>query len=78
MIGVLEDIRVPFSIDIAFGDPITPKGVLYSYYGVVLDKTILIQAYNVETVLAEKLQTIIDKQTGNSRMKDFYDIYIIN
>ena len=78
LLGIFENIRVPFSIDIAFGDPITPKKIAYSYQSVVLSKNISIQAYNIETVLAEKLQTIIDKQTGNSRMKDFYDLYILN
>lgn len=78
LVGILENIRVPFSIDIAFGDPITPQKISYSYQAVVLDKNISIQAYNIETVLAEKLQTIINKQTGNSRMKDFYDIFIIH
>ena len=78
LVGILENIRIPFSIDIAFGDPITPKNIEYNYQSIVIDKNISIQAYNIETVLAEKLQTIIDKQIGNSRMKDFFDIYILN
>ncbi len=78
LLGPFENIRVPFSIDIAFGDPITPKKVTYSYQSLVLNKNISIQAYNIETVIAEKLQTIIDKKTGNSRMKDFYDVYILS
>lgn len=77
LIGKLENIKVPFSIDLATGDPITRSKATYQYQPIVYGDTIQIQRYTVETVLAEKLQTVMDKKTGNSRMKDFYDIYIL-
>lgn len=78
LVGKLDNINVPFSIDIASGDPITPRQTLYEFKSLLLEKDISLSIYNIETVLAEKLQTIIDKQTGNSRMKDFYDVYLIS
>ncbi len=77
LIGTLENIKVPFSIDLATGDPITPHELKYQYHSILKDEIMEIKWYNVESVLAEKLQTILDKKTGNSRMKDFYDIYIL-
>ncbi len=77
LIGKLDNIRVPFSIDVATGDPITPSKKTYHYKSLILDKNIELYSYNIETVLSEKIQTIIDKSFGNSRMKDFYDIYLI-
>lgn len=78
LVGTFENIRVPFTIDIAYGDPITPSKINYQYYSLVTKKKIDIHTYNLETVLAEKIQTIFDKQLDNSRMKDFYDIYIVS
>lgn len=78
LIGRLDNIKVPFSIDMAYGDPITPNKIHYRYNTIVSEQKLSLMAYNHESVLAEKLQTIVDKRTGNSRMKDFYDIYLIN
>jgi predicted nucleotidyltransferase component of viral defense system len=75
--GKLENIKVPFHIDLATGDPITPDKITYKYRQLIDRSIIEIKSYTVETILAEKLQTIIDKKIGNSRMKDFYDIYIL-
>lgn len=77
LIGTLENIRVPFTVDIAAGDPITPGKETYRYPSMVLKDSFVLNTYNVETILAEKLHTVIDKRTGNSRMKDLYDIYIL-
>ena len=77
LIGKLENIKVPFSIDLATGDPITPCEITYRYHSILNDEIMEIKCYNVESVIAEKLQTILDKKIGNSRMKDFYDIYIL-
>ncbi len=77
LIGKLDNIKVPFTIDLATGDPITPREITYQYHSVLKDEVMEIKRYTVESVLAEKLQTIMDKKTGNSRMKDFYDIYIL-
>lgn len=77
IIGQLDNIRLPFTLDMATGDPVTPNIVEYKFKSMYDDKVISIKSYNIETILAEKLETIIDKQVGNSRMKDFYDIYMI-
>lgn len=77
LIGRLDNIKVPFHIDLATGDPITPDKITYKYKEIIEGNIIEINSYTVETVLAEKLQTIMDKRTGNSRMKDFFDIYIL-
>lgn len=77
LIGKLENIKVPFHIDLATGDPITPSRITYKYRQLIDRSIFEIKSYTVETILAEKLQTIMDKRIGNSRMKDFYDIYIL-
>ena len=75
--GHLENIRQSFHVDIATGDPITPKDIQYSYQSLIEHETIAFRAYNLETVVAEKIQTILKRGLLNSRCKDYYDIYII-
>lgn len=70
-----ENIKVNFHIDISTGDIITPRAIEYSYKKILENEYISVMAYNSETILAEKIQSILDKKIGNSRMKDFYDIY---
>ncbi len=77
LIAKLDNIKVPFHIDLASGDPITPVEKTYKYKQIIDNNLIEIKSYTVETILAEKFQAIIDKRVGNSRMKDFYDIYIL-
>ena len=76
VIGHLENIRIPFSIDIATGDPIYPLPRL-ERYSTILGDVIELNMYPLETVLSEKLQTILTRAEINSRSKDFYDIYAI-
>ena len=76
VIGHLENIRIPFSIDIATGDPIYPLPRL-ERYSTILGDVIELNMYPLETVLSEKLQTILTRAEINSRSKDFYDIYTI-
>ncbi len=70
-----ENINVNFHLDISTGDIITPRAIEYSYKKILENETISLLAYNQETIIAEKLQSILDKKIGNSRMKDFYDLY---
>ncbi|MGI6089782.1 MAG: nucleotidyl transferase AbiEii/AbiGii toxin family protein [Saccharofermentanales bacterium] len=67
----------PLKIDISSGDIITPGAVQYSYKLMFEDRYIRILSYNLETVLAEKLETIVHRHVANTRMRDFYDIYIL-
>lgn len=75
--GRLENIRQNFHVDVATGDPITPGPVSYTYKCLLSDEKIKFRAYNLETIIAEKMQTILTRGALNSRSKDFYDIFII-
>lgn len=78
ILGRLENIRQPFSVDIATGDPITPKAIEYRYKSVFdSSREIKVLSYNLETIIAEKLETAVSRKTDNSRSKDFYDLYIV-
>lgn len=73
----LENIRQTIPLDIATGDPITPGEISYEYQSIFNDCFFEICAYNIETMLAEKIQTVYKRGVFNSRSKDFYDIYIL-
>lgn len=75
LIGNLENLKIPFHIDISTGDIITPRAIEYKYKKLLEDDYIEIYTYNQETVIAEKLQTILSRKIANSRMKDYYDLY---
>lgn len=77
MATTFDEVVTPLKIDISIGDVITPREVRYSFKLMLEDRSIDIWAYNLETVLAEKLETIITRTTTNTRMRDFYDIYIL-
>lgn len=77
MSTTFDGVVTPLKIDISTGDAITPREVRYSFKLMLEDRSIDIWAYNLETVLAEKLETIITRTTTNTRMRDFYDIYIL-
>ena len=72
-----ETIKQSFNIDIATGDPITPKEIRYKYLPLLGDYYIDLYAYNMETVLAEKIETILSRLELNGRTRDFYDVYLI-
>lgn len=72
-----DGVITPLKIDISTGDAITPCEVRYSFKLMLEDRSIEIWAYNLETVLAEKLETVVSRATTNTRMRDFYDIYIL-
>jgi len=75
--AVLENMRTPLKIDFSTDDVITPREVTFSLRMLFEERTISILAYNLETVLAEKLETVIARSTANTRMRDFYDIYVL-
>lgn len=70
--------RVPLKLDITAGDKITPKAIEYSYPMMFSDGTLEIFAYNLETILAEKLETVISRGDQNTRPRDYYDIFILS
>ena len=73
----LENIRQIVPLDLATGDPITPESIQYEYTPLFLGKPIKLASYNVETILAEKIETLYRRGLANSRCKDFYDIHVI-
>ena len=73
----IDNIKEKFHIDIVTGDPITPKEIIYKYKPILGDYYVKLRAYNIETVLAEKIETILSRAELNGRMRDFYDIYLI-
>ena len=72
-----DGVKQSLKIDITTGDTITPREVGYKFNLMLEDRAIEVLAYNLETVLAEKLETLISRGTTNTRMRDFYDIYIL-
>lgn len=74
----LENIKQIIHLDIATGDVVTPQPITYDYKAIFYDENFPIIAYTIETILAEKLQTIYSRSFLNSRSKDFYDIYILS
>ena len=77
IVGMLEKLRVNMFVEFTTGDKITPKEIDYNYNSIFEDKKISILAYTIETILAEKFETIISRSIANTRLKDFYDIYIL-
>jgi len=72
-----DGVITPLKIDISTGDIITPREIKYNFKLMLENRTIEVWAYNLETVLAEKLETVISRNVTNTRMRDFYDIYIL-
>lgn len=77
MEALLERLRQPVKIDISTDDAITPGAIEYKYPLLFEERGIYLNTYNIETLLAEKSQTIINRGLANTRMRDFYDLYEI-
>ena len=75
--ATLDKLRQAIKIDISTGDVITPGAVEYSYKLMFEDRSISIWTYNLETLLGEKLETIMARETTDTRMRDFYDIHVL-
>ncbi len=67
----------PIKIDVSTGDIITPHAIEYSYKLLLEDRSISLLSYNLETIIAEKLQTILSRGILNTRMRDYYDLHIL-
>ena len=72
-----EKMAVPLKLDITTGDKITPREIEYRYRLMLEDRSISVLAYNLATILAEKLETVISRGDQNTRPRDYYDIYIL-
>ena len=67
----------PMKIDVTTGDVITPTAIQYDFPMLFEDKTVPVMAYTLETVLAEKYETIIRRNIGTTRARDFYDLHTL-
>ena len=73
-----DTLLTPLSIDVSTGDAITPHAVEFTFHEIFdQDKSFKLWAYNIETVLAEKVETILRRTVFNTRPRDFYDVYIL-
>lgn len=75
--GEFDKLKTHFFIEVTTGDIITPREIKYKYNSIFENKTINIMAYTIETIIAEKFESIISKNISTTRAKDFYDIYIL-
>lgn len=69
--------KIPMKIDITTGDKITPRQIDYGYNFLFEEKSVLVKAYTLETILAEKYETVIRRNIGNTRARDFYDLFVL-
>ena len=76
--ALMGKMMVPIKIDISTGDIITPRAIEYCYPLMLEERTINLWSYNLETILAEKLQTVLSRGILNTRTRDFYDIYTLS
>lgn len=77
MEALLDRARIPMKLDFSTDDAITPGAVELGYPRLLEDGEIPIMAYNLETLLAEKLETVVSRGVANTRMRDFYDIFAL-
>jgi len=77
LVASYETIMNRLQIDLSTGDIITPSEIKYHYRKIFSDTSIDILAYNLETLLAEKVETILNRGELNTRIRDFYDVYIL-
>lgn len=77
LVAEYDTITTPMQIDITTGDAITPKEVFYLFKMIFEEGDIGVWTYNVETVLAEKVETILKRGEWNTRPRDFYDVFIL-
>ena len=77
ILSKLDNNKTYITVELTTGDVITPREMKYNYNSIFEDKKIPIMSYPLETVLAEKFQTIVTRGLLNTRLKDFYDVYIL-
>lgn len=69
--------KIPMKIDITTGDRIIPSQIDYGYKFMFEEKSVMVKAYTLETIIAEKYETVIRRNIGNTRARDFYDLYML-
>ena len=74
---MMEQMKIPLTIDITTGDKITPKEIEYNYKLLFENREIKLMSYNLETIISEKLHAILSLGEDNTRMRDYYDVYML-
>ena len=77
ILSKLGNNKTYITVELTTGDEITPREIKFSYNSIFEDKKIPIMTYNIETILAEKFHSIISRGILNTRLKDFYDVYML-
>lgn len=77
LIASYPPMAVPLTVDVTTGDRITPGAISYEWPLLFDDRSMSIMTYPLETVLAEKLETVVSRGVTNTRLRDFYDIYML-
>ena len=77
ILSKLGNNKTYITVELTTGDEITPREIKFSYNSIFEDKKIPIMAYNIETILAEKFHSIVSRGILNTRLKDFYDVYVL-
>lgn len=75
--AIYGKMKIPMKIDITTGDEITPQEIQFSYSFLFDDHRVMVKAYTKETILAEKYETILRRNVGNTRARDFYDLHLL-
>ncbi len=77
MLAFLGSTRISLQVDVGFGDSVTPEARLTEFPTLLNHPKPVIRVYPAETVVAEKLEAMVSLGIGNSRMKDFYDVWVL-
>lgn len=77
MEALFDHARIPMKLDFSTDDAITPGAIELGYPCLLENAEIPIMAYNIETLLAEKLETVVSRSVANTRMRDFYDVFTL-
>ena len=77
LVGNFSPMAVPLKLDITTGDKITPKEIQYEYKTMFDEKSIWVLAYNLETIMSEKLEAILSRGDQTTRPRDYYDVFIL-
>lgn len=75
--ALIDKTKQIMKVDITTGDVITPGETIYNFKLLIEDRSIDVLTYNIETILAEKLETILSRSTATTRMRDYYDFYML-
>lgn len=75
--GWLFKLRADIKVDITIGDSVIPTEISYPYRLLFEDRTVPIMAYNLDTILSEKMDSILSRNVSNTRSRDFYDVYLL-